>query len=66
MIQNGLRVIYISADLFISPRDFSFPQPLRCGVCREFQAFAARCFAAAIKKGAFQSLLLGNRGPFWA
>ena len=64
MTPNGPRVIYISADLFISPRNFSFPRPLRCGICREFQAFAARRPAAARKKGAFQSLLWGSRGPF--
>jgi hypothetical protein len=55
MTQNGPRVIYISADLFISPRDFSFRRPVRCGICREFQAFAASVAAAAHKKGVFGS-----------
>jgi hypothetical protein len=51
LTQNGPRVIYISADLFISRRVFSFRRPVHFGVCREFQAFAARRFAAARKKG---------------
>jgi hypothetical protein len=59
-------VIYISADLFISPRVFSFRQPVRRGVCREFQAFAARRFAAAREKRVFQSLSWGDPGPFSA
>jgi hypothetical protein len=57
MISNGPRVIYISADLFISPRVFSFRRPVRCGICREFQAFAARRFGAARKKGGVSGVI---------
>jgi hypothetical protein len=49
------RDLYFGRFIYIAAR-FSFWRPVHCGVCREFQGFAARRFAAARKKGAFRSL----------
>jgi hypothetical protein len=55
-------VIYISADLFISPRDFSFRRPVFCCIRREFQAIAARGAAAAGKKEGVSELIAAQSG----
>jgi hypothetical protein len=56
-------VIYISADLFISPRVFSFRLPVHCGICREFQAFAASRATATHKKGGVSGLVGAQYRP---
>ena len=56
-----VRMIYISADPFISPRDFSFRRPMRRGICREFQAFAASLAAAAHKKRGVSELIIAQQ-----